>query len=74
MTSVFQSHHGTSTQYWSVREYNDCTVGLVRPENEARILYTVEKDVILQSKSAHFEKIRRRPTCGEITFHFLSST
>ena len=36
------------------------TGGLVRSENEARILYTVEKGFILNSKGAHFEKIRRR--------------
>ena len=38
---------------------------MVRSEYEARILYTVEKGFILQSKSAHFEKIRRRATRGE---------
>ena len=37
-----------------------CTGGLVRSENEARILYTIEKGFILQSKGVHFEKIRRR--------------
>ena len=47
------------------------TEGLVRSENEARILYTVEK-FILQSKGAHFEKIRRRTKRGEITFHSVS--
>ena len=31
------------------------------------------KGFILQSKSAHFLKIRRRTTRGEITFHFVSS-
>ena len=45
-----------------------CTGGLVRSENEARILYTVEKGFILQSKSAHFEKIRRRAARSEYFF------
>ena len=39
---------------------------MVESENEAVILYTVEKGFILQSKGSHFEKIRRRTMCGEI--------
>ena len=50
-----------------------CTGGLVRSENEARILYTVEKGFVLQSKSEHSEKIRRRATRGEITFLSFSN-
>ena len=33
----------------------------------------LKKGFILQSKDAHFEKIRRLATRGEINFHFLSS-
>ena len=40
--------------------------GLARSENEARMLYTVEKGFIWQSKCAHFEEIRRRATRGEL--------
>ena len=36
------------------------TVALVRSENAARILYTVEKGFILQSTGENFEKIRRQ--------------
>ena len=43
----------------------------MRSENEARILYTVEKGIIF--KGAHFEKIRRRATRSEFTFHYFSS-
>ena len=49
-------------------------------ENEARILYTVKKGIILQSKSAHFEKNRScayifssasRATAWPLHFTFL---
>ena len=39
---------------------------MVESENEARILYTIEKGFILQSKGAYFEKIHHRAMCGEI--------
>ena len=51
----------------------NCTGGLVRSENNARTLYTVEKRLFLQSKSAHFEKFRRRAMRGKITFLFLAA-
>ena len=51
-----------------------CTGGLVRSENEARTLYTVEKKGLFCSPKVHtLKEIRRRATRGETTFHFLSS-
>ena len=47
--------------------------GSVRSENEARILYTVEKGFIWQSKRAHFEKNLPPRYARRITFHFLAA-
>ena len=42
-------------------------------ENEARIfIHPLKRAFMLQSKGAHFGKICRRATRGEITFHFLA--
>ena len=42
-----------------------------RSEKETRILKTLNKSFILQSKAgAHFEKVRHRAKCGEIFSHF----
>ena len=38
----------------------------------ARYYTPFKKGFNLQSKSAHFEKIRRRAVRGEITIHFLN--
>ena len=45
--------------------------GSVRSENEARILYTVEKGFIWQSKRAHLEKFPPPRYARRITFHFF---
>ena len=40
-----------------------------RSEKETRILKTLNKSFILQSKvGAHFEKVRRRAMCGEMFY------
>ena len=57
---------GRQSQYHHI----NCTGGLVRSENEGRILYTVEKRL---SKCAYLERIRCRATQGEIYFPFFSS-
>ena len=50
-----------------------CTGGLVSSENEAIILYTVEKTEP-GSLKVHTSKKIRRHTRGEITFHFFFSS
>ena len=60
------------SQYNLFSSYEYCTGGFVRSENEARILYTVEKGIILQSNSGHLEKIHRRATRRNY-FAFIST-